>query len=68
MVKTLRFHCRGHRFDPWSGNCDPTCRAAWPKKKKTKAFFGGRHLIVIFQWVTRESVIEYIFTTIVVLI
>ena len=20
VVKTLRFHCRGHRFDPWSGN------------------------------------------------
>ena len=19
-VKTPRFHCRGHRFDPWSGN------------------------------------------------
>ena len=20
VVKTLRFHCRGHGFDPWSGN------------------------------------------------
>ena len=20
VVKTLRFHCRRHRFDPWSGN------------------------------------------------
>ena len=19
VVRTLRFHCRGHRFDPWSG-------------------------------------------------
>ena len=19
VVKTLGFHCRGHRFDPWSG-------------------------------------------------
>ena len=20
VVKTLRFHCKGHRFDPWLGN------------------------------------------------
>ena len=20
VVRTLCFHCRGHRFDPWSGN------------------------------------------------
>ena len=20
VIKTPRFHCRGHRFDPWSGN------------------------------------------------
>ena len=20
VVRTLHFHCRGHRFDPWSGN------------------------------------------------
>ena len=20
MVKTLHFQCKGHRFDPWSGN------------------------------------------------
>ena len=20
VVKTLHFQCRGHRFDPWSGN------------------------------------------------
>ena len=23
MVRTLRFHCRGHEFDPWLGNKDP---------------------------------------------
>ena len=22
VVRTLCFHCRGHRFDPWSGNSD----------------------------------------------
>ena len=33
-VKTSHFHCRGHRLDPWSGNQDSTCHAAWPKKKK----------------------------------
>ena len=20
VVRTLRFHCKGHGFDPWSGN------------------------------------------------
>ena len=24
---------QGWGFDPWSGNEDPTCHAAWPKKK-----------------------------------
>ena len=24
VVATLCFHCRGHRFDPWSGKKDPT--------------------------------------------
>ena len=24
-VKTLCFHCRGHRSDSWLGNWDPTC-------------------------------------------
>ena len=28
VVRIPRFHCRGHRFDPWSGNQDPECRAA----------------------------------------
>ena len=34
VVKTPRFQCRGHRFDPCLGNWDPTCHVAWPKKKK----------------------------------
>ena len=34
VVKTLHFHCRGHRFDPWSGDCDPICCTLWPKTKK----------------------------------
>ena len=28
VVKTPRFHCRGHRLDPWLGNWDPTCCTA----------------------------------------
>ena len=31
VVKTLCFQCRGHGFDPWSWNKDPTCHAAWPE-------------------------------------
>ena len=26
--------CRGHDFDPWLGNQDPTGHMTWPKKKK----------------------------------
>ena len=33
-VKTLRFQCRGHGFNPRSGNQDPTCHVALPKKEK----------------------------------
>ena len=32
VVRTLGFHCRGHRFHPWSGNSDPACHVAQPKK------------------------------------
>ena len=28
----LRFHCRGHGFNPYSGNKDPTCHVVWSKK------------------------------------
>ena len=36
VVQRLRlcFHCRGLRFNPCLRNSDPTCYAAWPKKKK----------------------------------
>ena len=32
VVRTLQFHCRGHGFDPWSGNQDLTCHVACQKK------------------------------------
>ena len=34
VAKTLGFHCRGPRFDPWSGNSDPACCMAQQGKKK----------------------------------
>ena len=37
VVQQLRLHtpnAGGLRFDPWSGNKDPTCCKAWQKKKK----------------------------------
>ena len=34
MVRAPCFHCRGHGFDPCSGNWVPTSHAVWPKKKK----------------------------------
>ena len=38
MVQWLRLHirCKGHGFDPWSGNQDFTCYAV-QEKKKSKA-------------------------------
>ena len=48
MVKTLHSQCRGYRFNPWSGNWDPTCCTAWPKKQnKEKA--GSERLCNLFR-------------------
>ena len=33
VVKTPCFHCRGHRFNPWSGNWDSACFMVWHKIK-----------------------------------
>ena len=38
VAKTLGFHCRGPRFDPWSGKSDPACCMAQQEKKKKKDF------------------------------
>ena len=40
----LRFQCRGHRVDIWSGNWDPTCRTAKNKKTTLSEFLGSRPL------------------------
>ena len=42
MVQSPYSHCRGHRFDPWSGNQDPTCLTVWQKKKKKRMLFGSQ--------------------------
>ena len=34
VVQTLCPQCRGHRFNPWLGNKDPTYSLVGPKKKK----------------------------------
>ena len=31
------FQCRRHRFHPWSGNSDPTCRLAQSGKKEAQS-------------------------------
>ena len=36
VVKTPRFHCKGHGFDAWWGNQDPTCCVVQQKKKKER--------------------------------
>ena len=35
MVKILWFQCRGHMFDPWSRNSDPTSCAVQPETTTT---------------------------------
>ena len=35
-VKTWHAQCRGHGFNPWSGNQHPACSTAWHLKKKKK--------------------------------
>ena len=34
VAENLCCHCRGHGSDPWSGNYNPTCHEALPKKKQ----------------------------------
>ena len=34
VIRALCFHCRRHRFDPWSGNWDLTCCVAQSNFKK----------------------------------
>ena len=41
VVTTPRFHCRGLRFNPWSGNQDP-CMLRSQKKKKNKEWYIGK--------------------------
>ena len=38
MVKTPNFHCKGDRFNPWSGNEDPMCHVVQPKEKEIKKY------------------------------
>ena len=42
MTKTPSFQCRGHGFDPWSGNQDPTGQAVWPKRIEVKADYSKK--------------------------
>ena len=39
MVSTPRFHHRGHEFNPWSRNKDPTCSAVRQKHFYKDFFF-----------------------------
>ena len=39
VVETPYFHCRGQKFDPWSGNWDPkSCVVLQKKKIETTGF------------------------------
>ena len=43
VVKTLRFHYKGHRFNPWSGNEDLACNMVWQKLGKKKKSTDSRN-------------------------
>ena len=36
VVQTPHFHCREHRFNPWSRNQDLANLKTWPKEKKER--------------------------------
>ena len=38
VIKTLSFHCRGHRFNPGRGTKIPTCCGVGKKKKPSGLF------------------------------
>ena len=38
VIKTLSFHCKGHRFNPGRGTKIPTCRGVGKKKKPSGLF------------------------------
>ena len=44
VVKTLCVQSRGRRFDPWSGNRDPTSYVVWPKKTKFMEHLENMHV------------------------
>ena len=59
-VRTLHFHCRGHGFDPWSGNSDPACLKKKKKKKQEadqqcQCFWEIREMELKCSWVDRWS-------------
>ena len=49
VVKTLCVQSRGRRFDPWSGNRDPTSYVVWPKKTKFMEHLENK-LFCIYCW------------------
>ena len=53
MIKTLHFHCAGHRFDPWSGNQGASCHTIWPKKPGKS--ISGNYGVCTSMFVSLES-------------
>ena len=50
IARTLCFHCRGHGFEPWSGNSDPASHVAKKKKKREREIYLIRlHFISIMK-------------------
>ena len=50
MVGTPHFHCRGPRFDPWSGKWDPASPTVWPKKEIRSYFL----MLLFSHWVVSD--------------
>ena len=42
VVRTPCFHCREHRFNPWSGNYNPANCDVWPKKNRRNSITFSR--------------------------
>ena len=55
LVKSPSFQCRGHGSDPWSGDQDPRCLVAQPKKRSTVPRMRNSYLGVLPVYVGSAS-------------
>ena len=61
VIKTLNFHCRGHRFSLWSGNWDPSSRIVQGKIKSKLNLKISTNFLMSSLYKSSIFSIEYLF-------